>query len=68
MNKDIVEGKWTQLKGAIRKTWGDITHDDIGAVRGSAQKLSGVLREKYGHSRAQAEKDVRAFWRSHSKG
>ena len=28
MNKDILKGQWSQLKGRIRKQWGKLTDDD----------------------------------------
>ncbi len=41
MNKDILQGQWTQLKGRIRKQWGKLTDDDVGQVQGDAEVLSG---------------------------
>jgi uncharacterized protein YjbJ (UPF0337 family) len=58
MNRDIVAGKWQQLKGEIQKTWGDLTDDDLDRAQGSAEKLEGVLREKYGWSKEVATKQV----------
>jgi uncharacterized protein YjbJ (UPF0337 family) len=29
MNKDILNGKWTQLKGTLRSKWGKLTDDDV---------------------------------------
>jgi len=29
MNKDIISGKWTQLKGKAQAKWGDLTDDDF---------------------------------------
>ncbi len=66
MNKDIAVGKWEQLKGSIKKTWGDITDDELTKINGNAQKLAGVLQEKYGHTKDQAEKEVDGFWSRHS--
>lgn len=62
MNQDIAEGKWEQLKGSIKEKWGDLTDDDITQVNGNAQKMCGVLQEKYGKSRDEAEREVNDFW------
>lgn len=58
MNRDIVAGKWQQLKGEIQKSWGDLTDDDLDRAQGSAEKLEGVLREKYGWTKEMATKQV----------
>lgn len=60
MNRDILAGKWQQLKGEVQKTWGDLTDDDLDRAQGSAEKLEGVLREKYGWSKEIAAKRVAA--------
>jgi uncharacterized protein YjbJ (UPF0337 family) len=67
MNKDIAAGKWEQLKGSVKQTWGDITDDEITKINGSAQKMAGVLQEKYGRTKEQAEKEVEGFWSRHDK-
>jgi uncharacterized protein YjbJ (UPF0337 family) len=61
MNKDIISGKWTQLKGKIKAQWGDLTDDDFDVATGNAQYLSGKLQERYGWDRDRAEKEVRTF-------
>ena len=61
MNKDILQGKWHQLKGDVKARWGKLTDDDIDLVSGSAEKLVGVIQERYGYARDQAEREVREF-------
>lgn len=51
MNKDILQGKWEQVKGTIQKNWGEITNDDLTQIEGDLTKLKGILQEKYGYSR-----------------
>lgn len=61
MNKDILEGKWEQLKGEIQKQWGNLTDDSLNVIEGSRTKLVGALQEKYGIMKDEAEKQV-AEW------
>ncbi|MEQ4576084.1 MAG: CsbD family protein [Gammaproteobacteria bacterium] len=61
MNKDIISGKWTQLKGRMQAKWGDLTDDDFDVVEGNAKYLSGKLQERYGWDRDRAEREVRDF-------
>ncbi|MCF6157285.1 MAG: CsbD family protein [wastewater metagenome] len=61
MNKDILKGKWNQLKGEVKKRWGSLTDDDITKIEGQSDKLIGILQEKYGYSREKAEEEVDQF-------
>lgn len=58
MNKDILKGKWNQLKGGIRSKWADLTDDEIGRIEGDSEKFLGVLQERYGWTREQAEREL----------
>ncbi|HEY5555585.1 CsbD family protein [Acetobacterium sp.] len=61
MNKDIFEGKWEQLKGKAQKNWGKLTNDDLDMVKGDAKILAGVIQEKYGITKEEAEKKINEF-------
>ncbi len=63
MNEDILAGKWKQLRGDIRETWGEITDDDYQRIAGQRDRLVGVLQERYGWSRDEAERRVDEFTR-----
>ena len=51
MNTDILQGKWRQLKGEARVQWGKLTDDDLDQVQGQAEKLVGLVQERYGYDR-----------------
>ncbi len=57
MNKDILEGKWKEMRGQVREWWGELTDDDLDKVGGNADKLIGLLQQKYGYTREQAEEE-----------
>ena len=57
MNNDIFQGKWKQLRGQLRGWWGKLTDDDVEKVGGNYDKLIGLLQEKYGYTKEQAEKE-----------
>lgn len=71
MNKDILEGKWKQMRGGAKSWWGKLTDDDLDRIAGKFESLAGILQEKYGYTRQQAEneidKRVKAFDESQSK-
>lgn len=64
MNNDIVAGKWKQLIGKAKTAWGDLTDDELTRVEGNAERLSGLIQERYGKTKEEAEKEVRAFFDS----
>jgi len=66
MNKDILEGKWKQIKGAVQHEWGDLTDDEVNQVDGDMERLSGLIQERYGKSRQEAEKAIEDWYRSQS--
>ncbi|MBE0687297.1 MAG: CsbD family protein [Anaerolineaceae bacterium] len=57
MNNDIFAGKWKQLRGEVKVWWGKLTDDDLDKVEGNYEKLVGLLQEKYGYTREQAEEE-----------
>ncbi len=66
MNWDIVKGKWKQVKGDVRKEWGNITDDDYDRIAGDKEKLVGTLQEKYGWAKNDAERKVDDWAKRHS--
>jgi uncharacterized protein YjbJ (UPF0337 family) len=61
MNKDMLKGKWMQMKGDVRGWWGKLTDDDVTQIQGDAEKMIGKLQERYGYTREMAEKEVKEF-------
>jgi len=57
MNNDIFEGKWKQMRGQAKVWWGKLTDDDLEKVGGKFDQLIGLLQEKYGYTRQQAEEE-----------
>jgi len=64
MNWDIVEGKWSQLKGSLRQQWGKLTDSDLETVRGEKDKFVGLLQERYGKRRDEVEKELDEWLRA----
>ncbi len=66
INWDVIKGKWTQLKGDARVQWGKLTDNDWDQINGQREKLTGVLQERYGWERQEAEQRVDEFFERHS--
>jgi uncharacterized protein YjbJ (UPF0337 family) len=58
VNKDVFVGKWTQVRGEAKVWWGKLTDDDLDKISGRFDMFIGLLQEKYGYSRAQAEQEI----------
>lgn len=61
MNKDIIEGKWKQIKGDVQQKWAKLTDDDLEQIDGSREKFLGKIQETYGVARKDAEEQLQAF-------
>jgi len=61
MNRDILRGKWQQLKGGIKEQWGKLTEDDIQSAQGDYEQLVGKIQERYGYSREETERRMDDF-------
>ncbi|TVR88259.1 MAG: CsbD family protein [Trueperaceae bacterium] len=58
MNEDTFKGKWKQLRGRAKQVWGDLSDDDLTRIDGSYDRLVGTLQEKYGYTKAEAQKKI----------
>ncbi len=50
------EGRWDQLKGQIKQTWGDLTDDDLDVAEGNYEELIGRVKERTGESAEEIER------------
>ena len=58
MDRDIIEGKWTEIKGKLRESYGEFTDDELEEARGNREQLEGKLQQKYGQSKDEARETV----------
>ncbi len=61
MNWDRIEGNWKQLKGNVKEQWGRITDDELDVIARKRDHLVGWIREIYGISKDETEKQL-ASW------
>jgi uncharacterized protein YjbJ (UPF0337 family) len=59
MDKNLFEGQWKKIRGQAKVGWGQLTDDDLEQVGGKFDKLIGVLQQKYGYTRQQAENEFK---------
>lgn len=58
MNRDVLEGKWMQLKGKAKQQWGRLTDDELDRISGRYDELAGLIQERYGYSRDEAVNEL----------
>lgn len=61
MNRDILSGNWKQIRGEVKRMWGNITDDDLDLIDGHRDKLAGVLQERFGWTRERTEQELDRF-------
>lgn len=58
INKDVIEGKWTEIKGEIQKTWGRLTDSELEKTKGDLKAIKGIIQQKYGESKGEHESKI----------
>ena len=59
MNQDQIQGKFEQLIGKIKETWGRLSDNDIALANGQQEQFFGKIQEVYGLTKEDAEKRFR---------
>jgi uncharacterized protein YjbJ (UPF0337 family) len=65
MNSDQIEGNWKQFSGKVKEKWGKLTDDDLTRIAGKKDQLVGMIQERYGIKREEAQKELDEFYRTH---
>jgi uncharacterized protein YjbJ (UPF0337 family) len=65
-NQDIVQGNWPELKGQVKQRWGKLTDDDVQRLGGKTEELAGVLQQRYGYGKIQAEMEINKWANEHN--
>ncbi len=58
MDRDIIEGKWSQIKGRLREAYGVLSDDELEEARGDREQLEGKLQERLGQSKDEARQTL----------
>lgn len=66
MNTDTLKGKWEQIKGELKSTWGKITDDEWETTKGDAQSVTGLIQNKYGHAKDNVSSRVSDLFDKHT--
>ena len=65
-NKNVLQGKWNEIKGKIKQQWGELTDDEITKINGSFDELSGTIQKRYGYNEERTKRDINDFLKKHN--
>ena len=60
-NMGAIKGQWMQRMGEAKAAWGKLTDDELMQAEGDAEKLTGLIQERYAINREEAESQVKAL-------
>ncbi len=55
INQATLQGNWNEIKGKLRKHWGQLSNDDVQTFNGNVDQLVGLIQRKTGEARSQVE-------------
>ena len=58
MNDDNWDGQWRLMRVHAKEWWSKVTDYDLDRVTGKRDLVVGLLQDKYGWTRDQAEKEI----------
>jgi uncharacterized protein YjbJ (UPF0337 family) len=58
MGWDEIKRSWNELKGEVKRQWSKLTDEDVELIEGKYAELLGLLQERYGHAKEQAEQEI----------
>lgn len=56
-----LHGSWNHMKSAVLQRWTSVTADDIADLAGEREALMRVLKDRYGKSYGEIEREVAEF-------
>jgi uncharacterized protein YjbJ (UPF0337 family) len=66
VNSDQIEGNWKQFSGKVKEKWGKLTDDDLTRIAGKKDQLVGMIQERYGIKKEEAQKELDELYRAHA--
>jgi uncharacterized protein YjbJ (UPF0337 family) len=55
VNTQVLQGQWNQIRGQLKKKWGQLTEDDLKFANGNIDQLVGRIQHKTGEAREAIE-------------
>ena len=58
LNKDVIRGQWSQIKGSLKEKWGKLSDKDLEKFEGNFDSIKGKLQSLYGYSKERATSEI----------
>ena len=58
INQATLQGNWNEIKGKLRRQWGQLTSDDVQSFNGNVDQLVGLIQRKTGETRSAIEECI----------
>jgi uncharacterized protein YjbJ (UPF0337 family) len=55
VNTQVLQGQWNQVRGQLKKKWGQLTDDDLRFTNGNIDQLIGRIQHRTGEAREAVE-------------
>jgi uncharacterized protein YjbJ (UPF0337 family) len=62
-NDDIIKGRWKEVKGGVRKLWGELSDNELEETKGEMTSIAGLIQRKYGESKVSIEQKLDNIFR-----
>ena len=60
---DIIKGRWKEVKGGVRKLWGELTDDELEETKGKMTSIAGLIQRKYGETKESVDQKLDGVFR-----
>jgi uncharacterized protein YjbJ (UPF0337 family) len=59
--REVLKGKWKEVAGQVKAQWGKLTDDDLDRIEGRRDQIVGLLQQRYGYAKREAEDQLDEF-------
>jgi len=56
MNDTVIKGNWNEMKGKLKKSYADLTDDDLMYEEGKEDEMLGKIQQKLGKTKDEFNK------------
>jgi uncharacterized protein YjbJ (UPF0337 family) len=61
INKEILGGKWEEVKGKLKQQWAKLTDEDLKSIEHNNIEIYGKLKQHYGYTKEEIERQLERF-------
>jgi uncharacterized protein YjbJ (UPF0337 family) len=58
MSRDIRNGRWLQIRGRVKRAWGELVGNETVTAEGNAEVVTGAVEESIGIAKREAAREI----------